>query len=238
MRSPVQTRFEDLPAEIAVCPLPGAMLLPTGRLPLNIFEPRYLNMTLDALGQGRLFGMIQPDQSRMARARATAEGAGSDMPMIAVASEPPLYSVGCLGRIVSFEETDDGRILIALRGLIRFRVFEELTGVRGYRRVRADYGPFRADMEPHPKIELDREMLLKQLKPYLDAHGMKLNIDIIKNLADATLITSLCMICPFEPPEKQALLESESLATRAQTLMTLLTMGVFDASGKPDGPRQ
>lgn len=238
MRSPVQTRFEDLPAEIAVFPLPGAMLLPTGRLPLNIFEPRYLNMTLDALGHGRLFGMIQPDHGKLAQARSTAEIAGSDQPIVTIATEPPIYSVGCLGRIASFEETEDGRMLIVLKGLIRFRVVEEIAGQRGYRRVRVDYGAFRADMEPHPKFDLDRDELLRRLKPYLDANGMKLNIDVIKNLAESTLVTSLCMICPFDPREKQALLEAETLEARAASLMTLLAMGVFDASGKPDGPRQ
>ena len=238
MRSPTHTRIEDLPAEIAVFPLSGALLLPGGRLPLNIFEPRYLNMTLDALGQGRLFGMIQPNQDRFARARATAEIAGSDSNIITLPTEPPLYSVGCLGRVVSFEETEDGRLLIALKGLTRFRVAEEISGQRGYRRVRADYSPYQADMQPGPKVDLGRDEILKLLKPYLDAHGMKVNLDVIKNLSDATLVTSLSMICPFEPREKQALLEAESLEARAKSLVMLLTMGMFDAGGKPDGPRQ
>ncbi|MBL8644386.1 MAG: LON peptidase substrate-binding domain-containing protein [Rhodospirillaceae bacterium] len=238
MRSPTQTRYEDLPEELAVFPLPGALLLPWGRLPLNIFEPRYLNMTLDALKSGRIFGMIQPDQTKLNRARATAEIAGSDSNIITLPTEPPIYSVGCAGRIASFEETDDGRLLVSLKGLIRFRVAEELTGQRGYRRVRPQYGEFQADMQDAPKIDLDRDTLMERLKPYLDAQGMKVNIDVIKNLSDTTLVTSLCMICPFDPREKQALLESPTLQARAETLMTLLQMGVFDASGKPDGPRQ
>ncbi len=238
MRSPVQTRLEDLPAEIAVFPLPGAMLLPWGRLPLNIFEPRYLNMTLDALAQGRLMGMIQPHHDKMARGRATTEAVGSDSNVIMLPTEPPLYSVGCLGRIGSFEETEDGRLLISLKGLIRFRVADELAGRRGYRRVRADYSAFHADMEQPAKVDIARDEIMKVLKPYLDAQDMKINLDLLKNLSDTTLITSLSMICPFDPREKQALLEAESIEARAKSLLTLLTMGVFDAGGKPDGPRQ
>ncbi|MDX2225231.1 MAG: LON peptidase substrate-binding domain-containing protein [Rhodospirillaceae bacterium] len=232
MRSPVETRYEDLPDELAVFPLPGALLLPTGRLPLNIFEPRYLNMTLDALKTGRMFGMIQPEVDKAGRGRDPASN------VIALSNEPPLYSVGCVGRIVSFEETDDGRILVALKGLIRFRVGAELEGRKGYRRVRPIYDAFKADLEPPPKLEFDRDGLIERLKPYLDAQGMKINLDVIKNLSDSTLVTSLCMICPFDPREKQALLECAGLTERAETLMTLLQMGVFDAGGKPDGPRQ
>jgi len=236
MRSPTQTLYEDLPDELAIFPLPGALLLPWGRLPLNIFEPRYLNMVLDAMKSGRIFGMIQPDPAKSARARTSAEVAESNI--ITLPTEPPIFSIGCAGRIVSFEETDDGRILVSLKGLIRFRVAEELQGQKGYRRVKPIYDEFKSDMSEAPKIELDRDGLMDRLKPYLDAQGMKVNIDVIKNLSDTTLVTSLSMICPFDPREKQALLESPTLQERADTLMTLLEMGVFDASGKPDGPRQ
>ena len=238
MRSPVQTTFEDLPNDLAIFPLPGALVLPGGRLPLNIFEPRYLNLALDALKSQRIFGMIQPDQTKLNRARMTAEQAGSDSNIITLKTEPPIYAVGCAGRIASFEETDDGRILISLKGLVRFRVAEELEGRKGYRRVKPVYDEFKSDMEPAPKIELDHDALIDVLKPYLDAQGMKVNLDVIKNLSDSTLVTSLCMICPFDPREKQALLESPTLQHRAETLTALLRMGVFDASGKPDGPRQ
>lgn len=236
MRSPTQTRYEGLPEELPIFPLSGALLLPWGRLPLNIFEPRYLNMVLDAMSSGRIFGMIQPDQTKLDRARA--EGSSADGNVITLSTEPPVYNVGCAGRIVSFEETDDGRILISLKGLIRFRIAEELQGRKGYRRVKAVYDDFKTDMDDAPKIDLDRDTLLERLKPYLDAQGMKVNIDVIKNLSDTTLVTSLCMICPFDPREKQALLESPTLQERAKTLMTLLQMGMFDISGKPDGPRQ
>jgi Lon protease-like protein len=231
MRSPVQTRFEDLPQELAIFPLSGALLLPWGRLPLNIFEPRYLNMTLDALKAGRVFGMVQPDVEKMPRERIPADKMQEE-------TEPAIYGVGCAGRIASFEETEDGRLLIMLKGLARFRVVREIEGQGGYRRVRASYDDFKSDLEPPPRFALDREKLLSYLKPYLEAQAMPVSLDVLKGLADATLVTSLCMICPFDPREKQALLEAAHIDERAQALVKLLQMGVFDTGGTPAGPRQ
>jgi len=207
--APFQQRLADLPAEIAVFPLTGALLLPRGRLPLNIFEPRYLAMTQDALGQGRLFGMVQPD----ARGKPGAEG-------------PGLYRIGCLGRISSFSETDDGRLLITLIGVARFRILEELPqAAGGYRRVRADYADFVTDLleaEPPP---LDRPALLGALKPYFQARRIEANWDAVEQTPDALLVTMLAMVCPFEPPEKQALLEASEGPERAEMLVALLRMG-------------
>jgi uncharacterized protein len=231
MRSPVQTRFEDLPQELAIFPLSGALLLPWGRLPLNIFEPRYLNMTLDALKAGRIFGMIQPDYDKTPRDKLVTD-------KMAQETEPVIYGVGCAGRIASFEETEDGRLLIMVKGLARFRVIKEIEGIGGYRRVRASYDEFKADMEPPPKFDLDRERLLTHLKPYLESQAMPVSLDVLKGLSDATLVTSLCMICPFDPREKQVLLEADTMAERATALVKLLQMGVFDSGGAPDGPRQ
>ena len=236
MRSPIQTSFEDLPDELAVFPLAGTVLLPWGRLPLNIFEPRYLNMMLDALKSERIIGMIQPDQNKPSRARASAERTDSNI--ISLPTELPLYAVGCAGRIASFEETEDGRMLVSLKGIIRFRVTQEIEGRKGYRRVKPVYDEFKADMDGPPKVDFDRDTIIDALKPYLDSQGMKVNMDVIKNLSDSTLVTSLCMICPFDSREKQALLECATLQQRAETLTALLQMGVFDSSGKPDGPRQ
>jgi hypothetical protein len=224
MRSPIQTRYEDLPQDLPIFPLSGALLLPWGRLPLNIFEPRYLNMTLDALKNGRIFGMIQPDYDKGPKAQ---EGKSA---------EPATYSVGCAGRISSFEETEDGRLLIVLKGLTRFRVVEEIEGRSGYRRVRAAYDDFKADLDPLPPLSLDRKNFMGRLQPYLEAHAMPIQIDVLRGLSDAALVTSLCAICPFDPREKQALLESPTLATRAETLLTLLQIGVFEAGN--DAPRQ
>ncbi len=245
MFSPISTRFEDLPEELPVFPLTGAVLLPAGRLPLNIFEPRYLNLTLDALAEGRMFGMIQPNYDALAAEEFEQDddddeeyNTRSAAPFdVADDEEPPLYKTGCVGRIVYFEETEDGRLLVALRGLSRFHVLDELDGVRGYRRIRADYSSFVADMEPPEEFDLDRDSLLEALQPYVDAQGMRLKVEIIKGLSDHTLVSSLCMICPFDPRERQALLESKTVADRAEMLLALLQMGVFE-TGLPDGPRQ
>lgn len=231
MFSPVSTRFEDLPRELPVFPLSGAVLVPGGRLPLNIFEPRYLNLVLDALQNGRMFGMIQPNYDAMP------DELVDDDDEVGDDDEPPLYKTGCVGRIVYFEETDDGRLLVALRGLSRFHMLEEIDGVKGYRQLRVDYAPFAKDMEPPHEFDLDRDTLLDALQPYVDAQGMRLKVDVIKGLSDHTLVNSLCMICPFDPREKQALLETMTPEDRAEMLLALLQMGVFDANA-PDSARQ
>ena len=196
---------EGLPAAFPVFPLPGALLLPRGRLPLNLFEPRYLAMTEDALGAGRMIGMIQPDPLR------AAPEAG-----------PGLYRVGCLGRICSFSETEDNRYLVTLTGLCRFAIAEELAGVRGYRRVRGEFVPFLGDLQPPTAAGYDREELLAALRGYFAHRGFDANWEAIGQLSDEMLITTLAMACPFEPAEKQALLEAPDQAGRAATLLALL----------------
>jgi hypothetical protein len=201
-------RLEDLPAEIPIFPLSGALLLPGGRLPLNIFESRYLAMAEDALGAGRMFGMVQGDPA---------------LPRIDGDSQ--VYRVGCLGRLSSFAETEDGRLLITLTGLIRYRVVEEVEGRRGYRRARVDYAPYAADLAlggPPPKV--DRAALLDALRAYFRAKGIEANWEAIEQTADAMLITTLCMVCPFEVREKQALLEAPDPEERAKLLIALMQM--------------
>lgn len=200
---------EDLPAEFAVFPLEGALLLPKGKLPLNIFEPRYLAMTEDALAARRMFGMIQPDPGLSEHET----GLG-------------LYRVGCLGRLSSFSETEDGRYLITLTGVIRFAVGVELEMCRGYRRVRADYDGYLDDLEtePHP-IGMEREALLSALRGYFNRQGFEANWEAIRRITDDMLVITLSMICPFEPAEKQALLEAPTPADRANALMALLRIG-------------
>ena len=216
--------FEDLPAEIPVFPLPGALLLPGGRLPLNIFEPRYLAMVEDALGAGRTFGMIQPEP-----------GAAR------VENGPGLYRIGCLGRLSSFAETEDGRFLITLTGEIRFRQDAELPMRRGYRRVRADYAPFRADLEPWEQqpLLLDRAGLLGALRAYFRARGLEANWEAVEQTSDSMLVLTLCMVCPFEVREKQALLEACTPQDRAAMLIALLQMGAHAgaAGDLPPSPR-
>jgi Lon protease-like protein len=209
-------RPEDLPDTFPVFPLTGALLLPGGRLPLNIFEARYLALTDDALGARRLFGMIQPN---------------SQAP--AVATGPALYRIGCLGRLSSFSETEDGRYLITLTGVIRFTVVEELAPKHGYRRVRADLARFAADLDLEaPPAAYDRPALLASLRAYFAHRGIEANWEAIDGMADDALVTTLCMACPFEPAEKQALLEAATPADRTAALAALLQI---DTHATPAG---
>ena len=201
--------FEDLPDCLRVFPLSGALLLPGGRLPLNIFEPRYLAMVNDALASDRLIGMIQPCEEESGAAIATAESR--------------LYDIGCVGRIVSFSETEDGRYLITLAGVIRFGLSEELPPKDGFRRVRPRYERFRDDLEVDPR-GIDRQRLLQALDDFLDAHGIKGDWDAIEETPDERLVTSLAMLCPLEPSEKQAVLEAMTLPERAETMTAILQM--------------
>lgn len=209
-------RLQDLPSEFPVFPLPGALLLPRGKLPLRIFEPRYVAMTEDSLGQGRMLGMIQPDPT-----------------LPETPTGPGLFRVGCLGRLSSFSETEEGHYLITLTGVIRFTIAAELEMRRGYRRVRGEFSPYTADLDLEPPpFEASREALLTTLRGYFAHRGIDANWDTIQRLADDALVTTLAMVCPFEPAEKQALLETATDAERASTLLALLQMGALaqDAS--------
>ncbi len=206
--------LEDLPETFPVFPLTGALLLPGGKLPLNIFEPRYLALVEDALGAGRMFGMIQPDP----RAPDTD-------------AEPGLYQVGCLGRMSSFSETEDGRYLITLTGVIRYRVLAEIEGRRGYRRVRAALGEFAADLGTHP-AELpgfDRTTLLAVLRRYFARRGFDANWEAIGAMGDEALTVTLAIGCPFESAATQALLEAPTPAEQARTLLSVLQIAVHEA---------
>jgi hypothetical protein len=205
--------FEALPPVIPIFPLTGVLLLPRGRLPLNIFEPRYLAMVSDALAHPRLIGMVQPR-----------EGQGD-------AGDPPVYTIGCAGRITAFGELDDGRYEITLAGLARFAIVEELAQVKGYRPVRVDWSRFRGDLES-ASGGVDRDRLLAALKPYLKRHKVKTDWDAIAKTPDERLVTSLAMVCPFAPSEKQGLLEAEGLPARATLLTALLEMA--GTSGTPE----
>lgn len=217
---PFQPGPEQLPAEIAIFPLSGALLLPGGKLPLNIFEPRYLAMTLDSLAQSRMFGMIQGDPALPRTERGSAT-----------------YQVGCLGRLSSFSETEDGRLLITLTGVTRFRVVEELAMRRGYRRVAVDYAPYAGDFEPPEAEDVPREQILEALRPYFAAKGIDANWEAIEQMGGPALVTTLAMVCPFAVAEKQALLEAPDLASRAQSLVALLRMAAHGDGELPPGGR-
>ena len=208
-------RPDDLPGDISVFPLSGALLLPHGRLPLNIFEPRYLAMIDDCMAEGRLLGMMQGDASRPRTDRGTA-----------------IYGVGCLGRLSSFSETDDGRLLITLTGLLRFRVVEELDMRRGYRRMQVVYREYLDDLGPLPGNEsTPREKFMGVLRPYFSAQGMDVNWEAIEKTPEAMLVTTLSMLCPFAVAEKQALLEAPTPAERTKMMLALMQMAMHG-----DGP--
>lgn len=213
-----QPRPAELPEIVPVFPLAGALLLPHGRLPLNIFEPRYLAMIEDAMAAGRLLGMMQGDESRPRSENGTA-----------------VYSVGCLGRITSFSETEDGRFLITLTGTQRFRLVDEAMMRRGYRRMRVDFTPYLADLGPLPDLEsMPRVEFLAGLRPYFKSQGMEVNWNAIEKTPEAMLVNTLSMLCPFGVAEKQALLEAPNETARTGMMLALMRMALHgDAQ---DGP--
>src|SRR5215471_4234948 len=197
-----------LPAILPIFPLTGVLLLPRGRLPLNIFEPRYLAMTRDALAGERLIGMVQPSEPADMR------------------GNPPVYPTGCAGRITSFSETDDGRFLITLTGICRFRIGEELPLLEGYRRVVPEWGPFARDLDGEDETGFDRDRLLRGLRAYFQQHQISADWDAVTAVPGERLVTSVAMICPFDPSEKQALLEAPDLEERARLLTAIVEMAV------------
>lgn len=199
--------YEDLPAEIPVFPLTGVLLLPNGKLPLNIFEPRYLNMVNAALGGTRMIGMIQP------------KGANEG-------DQPEIYQTGCAGRITSFSESEDGRYLITLSGLMRFDFAEELPLRDGYRVVAPNWTSYRGDLSEENDAGIDRDRMLRALKGYFAVNKVEANWDAITETATDRLVNALAMMCPFQPSEKQALLEASSLSDRADVMVALLEMSL------------
>ncbi len=205
----------DLPAVIEVFPLSGCILLPKGHLPLNIFEPRYLRMFDDALGGHRAIGMIQPRENDHA-------------------DKPPLYEIGCMGRITSFQETGDGRYLISLHGLSRFRIASELDAATPYRQVNADYTAFAADMgEDRSGEAVDRERLFGAMRGYFASEGLSTDWKEADAAPTEALVKSLAMGCPFAPNERQALLEAGTLADRADCLIALMRMSGGETPAEP-----
>lgn len=201
-----EAEFASLQRRLPLFPLAGALLLPGGQLPLNIFEPRYLAMTRDALAGSRLIGMVQP----------TNPGAAE--------SAPEIYRTGCLGRIGRSRETNDGRILITLTGVCRFHVVEELKVTTPYRQAIVSYARFRADFDEDDGSAVDRGRFLETLRSYLTAQGIKADWATIAAAPTGALVTSLAMVCPFAPNEKQALLEARNVDDRARAMTALMSM--------------
>jgi len=205
----------DLPATLPVFPLTGALLLPRGVLPVNVFEPRYLALVDAAMSGARLIGMIQPTIHEDK------------------ALKPPLSAVGCAGRITSYQENDDGRYVIALTGICRFKVAEELDIETPYRQVRPDYTPFAGDLaEGTIARDFPRERLAMALKAYLSHRELKADWQSVMGAPAESLVNALAMLCPFEPAEKQALLEARCLNDRVDTLVALLEMARVPSSGR------
>jgi Lon protease-like protein len=192
-QNPFDPVFEQLPDTLPIFPLSGVMLLPGGKLPLNIFEPRYLAMIFDSLAGHRMIGMVQPMQP--------GGFAGDGMPV--EDGRPRVHRVGCAGRIVSFNESEDGRLLLALSGVCRFEVGRELDLAQGgYRRVSSLFAPYRADLDHADElVELDRERLMAALAAFFRSRGLSTDWDAVKQAADRNLVTSLSMMLPFGPAE-------------------------------------
>lgn len=210
----------DLPKTIAVFPLPRAILLPRARLPLHIFEPRYLQMLEDALKTPeRLIGMVQPSASPASLSAASASVATGS-----TAGGDGLQAIGCAGRVTQFSETEDGRYMVTLTGLSRFRILGEVAGFSPYRRCDVSWGGFERDLVKSHETDpdFDRSGFLALLERFFAAQGLSTDWDSLTEAEDELLINSLSMLLEFEPEDKQALLEAPCLVTRRETLVTLI----------------
>ena len=205
-------RTFDLPDTLPVFPLPGALLLPRARLPLHIFEPRYLAMLDDCMKTPhRLIGMIQPRE--------------------APNGEKRLHAIGCAGRLTGFSETEDGRYMVSLSGASRFRVREEVAGFTPYRRCMVDWSPFGRDLGPMEEDKhFDRKAFLDLLARFFESQNLSTDWSSLKEAEGELLINSLSMLCPFSPEDKQALLEAPSLTTRRETIVTLIEFALRGGS--------
>ena len=201
-----------LPSQIPIFPLPNALLLPGGQLPLNIFEPRYLAMIEDALGaSGRLIGMVQP-----------------------IEEEGELFGIGCAGRISYFQETGDGRYMIALNGVSRFRLHDHKLTSRGYRLADVDWEEFVTDLEDGEGEIGNRDHMLSVMRRYFDQRGFEADWDQIERSDDNAILNTLAMVCPFDVAEKQALLEAEGMSRRADLLVAMMEMALHEDDGQND----
>jgi len=218
----VYRRASDCPEIIPVFPLPGALLLPRGQIPLNIFEPRYIDMVDEALRSGRVIGMIQPDED------------SSHPSMI-----PKLYSVGCAGRLTQFAETGDGRYLVTLVGIARFRVIEEISELASFRQAKVTFEPYERDFIARDgEADVDRKGVLRTLRSFVDAAEIGVDWKGIDEAPNEALVNALCMMSPFSPREKQALLEAQDLKTRAETLIAITEIELARIASSSDTTMQ
>lgn len=218
--------IDDLPASVPVFPLSGVLLLPRGHLPLNIFEPRYRNMTRDALDADRLIGMIQPVSPEEIPVTASGRIKNLDDERLS------LYTTGCVGRIGRCQETPDGRYQFTLTGVCRFKLGAEIDTTRGYRRFEANWSGFEGDLTKEAGALNGRHKMLEALKIYFEANNLSADWTVIEETEDEDLITALSMLSPFSPAEKQALLEATDLAARCEVLTAIAQMGAHDHSNE------
>jgi Lon protease-like protein len=202
---------EDLPETLPIFPLGGVLLLPRGHLPLNIFEPKYIAMVDEALKSDRLIGMVQPKDNDD-----ETEG------------DRETFSIGCAGRITSFTETEDGRYLITLTGVSRFKIEEELPKKKGFRQVKPLWSEYYEDLGPDECIDIDRNHLKILLEGYFEMHSLSCDWEAIEGADDEKLITCLSMVCPLEASEKQALLEAKCCRERSKLFLTMLEMALYE----------
>ncbi|HYN77086.1 MAG TPA: LON peptidase substrate-binding domain-containing protein [Lamprocystis sp. (in: g-proteobacteria)] len=205
-RSPFFPKFADLPAELPIFPLPGAVVMPGVQLPLNVFEPQYLNMVSDALAEAHLIGMIQPTSETLLN------------------EVPEIHRIGCAGRITSYSETPDGRIVLVLTGICRFQVRAEVPGRHGYRRVAAAWERFAADCHDEPVMIADRNGFLRSLRAYCTLRGVEVPWDDVQKMPDGDLVNLLCAHLPLSPEDKQALVETLPSDERARLMRGLMDM--------------
>jgi Lon protease-like protein len=205
MRNPFLQRFPDLPVTLPIFPLSGAVVLPGVQLPLNIFEPRYLAMVQAALASDHLVGMVQP--------RASDSG-----------DHPQIHQIGCAGRITSYSETNDGRIVLVLTGLCRFSVQEELPMQDGFRRVQPDWSKFATDLEDTDGSLDERARFMGSLRAFCDQRSVEIPWDDIAEMPDGDLVNLLCTHLPLDAEDKQALLETVQLGERASLMRGLMEM--------------
>ena len=197
----------SLPKDLPVFPLQGALLLPGGVLPLNIFEPRYIQMVKDTLATNhRLIVMT--------------------LPLPEKSNDSEIYKLACAGKLISFEETLDGRFLISLSGIIRCKLLDTLEEKGGYRRMKVDFTDYLSDMRPND-IKIERNGFFKTLRSYFDMKGLSADWKAIEKCEDEKLITTLAMLCPFSDAEKQTLMEANSLNDRAKLMKVILEMSIF-----------
>ena len=203
-------KIEEIPSKISIFPLNGALLLPRSQLPLNIFEPRYLEMIDNSISSDRLIGMIQTQES----------------------NENQLYSIGCLGKITSFTELSDSRFIITLNGICRYKVTQELDTLTPYRQVKVSYEDFENDLTPgFNQDKANRDKLLDVLKKYLKKNNLQIDWDAIKDSPTETLVNSLCSLSPYSAEEKQALLEAEDIQKRNELLIAMTEMALSTNKG-------